>query len=141
KEAAPCEGSGESLAGNDALGSLKGAHGWQASWRWLQRVTGEVASYAGDRGGHGVLMGGPRGRRAREDFVGRRAALHGDAGCKTDHVQPSCADPRVGPIEEPDGIGRQQEIVGADVEVEQGFARYGFRGARLEVGQGIKMAA
>ena len=60
--------------------------------------------------------------------------------CERDHIQPGGAKACVRPIEKPDLVGGQQQIVGAHVEVQQGVADDRVWSTGLEIGQRLQVA-
>ena len=94
------------LARDGALCCLEGAQRGQTRGRGLQRSIREVAGHRRDGNGEVVCIGGLAGRVAGDHVFRRRAALHGHAWRKEDHVDPRRADAGLRPVHKPDTLGR-----------------------------------
>ncbi len=70
----------------------------------------------------------------------RRASLHGHAREKVDEVYPWSADPCVGPVDEIDLGAGEQDVVGPQIRVQQGFAGTGVVCGRFQFGEELSLA-
>ena len=76
-----------------------------------------------------------------DHLLGRRTALHGDARRKANDVEPGGSGARVRPVEEPDVLGREQQIVRPHIEMQECVSRHRGRRQRFEISQPLEMAA
>lgn len=82
----------------------------------------------------------PRRRKPPQRRLRLRPPLHGDAGREGHEVDPRRADAGVRPVDHEDLARSQEEVVGANIKMEERVALDRRRGPRFEGSKGREMA-
>ena len=85
-------------------------------------------------------VGSASGRVSHEEILRSRSALHRDAGREAEHVQPGRAGAGVRPVHQEHLLRRQEQVVGANIQVNEGVSFYGGGSALFQIRQPVQVA-